>query len=209
MGLAAATLLATSAGTATTATSDSVDRVAASKSSGGKTVEELTDYCKNLVGASDDDDWHDPAAVACRADQTRHPFQIKPRSDTIVMNIRNAIPIPVRKPEERVVAQAHLKQQFPISSGQQHLDLEWIPVSGDKDRTKKASAVVVPVPRQVAKVEPPPPPPPPAIDIGAVVAQRISAVRKLQENEQDVQAQMELQVDKLVPFCFNSIPRPC
>lgn len=131
---------------------------------------------------------------------TRHPFQIKPRSDTIVMNIRNAVALPVRKPEERVVAQAQLKQQFPVSSGQQHLDLEWIPVTpspvvketngnGAPKVPKAVTASVAPTPRvSLPIVEPP------AADIGSIVAKRISSIRKLQENQFDVQARLELEV---------------
>ncbi len=129
---------------------------------------------------------------------TRHPFQIKPRSDTIVMNIRNAVALPVRKPEERVVAQAQLKQQFPVSSGQQHLELEWVPVTpapvvkepvNSSKGPKTNTATVTPTPRV-----PLPPAEPPSADIGSIVAKRISSIRKLQENQFDVQARLELEV---------------
>ena len=94
-----------------------------------KTVAELTDYCKNLATSTDEQDGGDAAGSTF----TRHPFQIKARNPVdspvttspIVMNIRNAVALPVRKPEERI---SSLKQQFPVSSGQQHLQLEWIPV---------------------------------------------------------------------------------
>lgn len=161
----------------------------------GKTVAELTDYCKNLVTLPDDDkvepDENAPTSF------TRHPFQIKSRPDVIVMNIRNAVPLPVRKPEERVT----LKQQFPVSSGSQHQDLEWVPVPvpppepSGKTATKKKekpNAAVAPTPREItfpAPVEPP-------VDISTIVAKRISSIRKLQENQEDIEAQLELQVNK-------------
>lgn len=159
----------------------------------GKTVAELTDYCKNLMADGSDDG--DSQKKESETTFTRHPFQIKPRTDTIVMNIRNAVALPIRKPEERVVAQAQLKQQFPVSSGQQHLELEWVPVplppSTHKETNKKVAntAAVAPTPRASL-----PPPDPPVADIGSIVAKRISSIRKLQENQFDVEARLELEV---------------
>jgi hypothetical protein len=166
----------------------------------GKTVAELTDYCKHLMADRSGDDDEKSGMKESETTFTRHPFQIKPRSDTIVMNIRNAVALPIRKPEERVVATAQLKQQFPVSSGQQHLDLEWIPVTPSPvvketngncaTKTLKAiTASVAPTPRvSIPVVEPP------AADIGSIVAKRISSIRKLQENQFDVQARLELEV---------------
>ncbi|KAI9565616.1 hypothetical protein GHT06_009408 [Daphnia sinensis] len=166
----------------------------------GKTVAELTDYCKHLMADRSGEDDEKSGKKEVESTFTRHPFQIKPRSDTIVMNIRNAVALPVRKPEERVVAQAQLKQQFPVSSGQQHLDLEWIPVtpspvvkelnngSGPKQAPKAITASVTPTPRIPLPVAEPP-----SADIGSIVAQRISSIRKLQENQFDVQARLELE----------------
>ena len=160
----------------------------------GKTVAELTDYCKNLMADPSGEDDEKSGKKDSESTFTRHPFQIKPRSDTIVMNIRNAVALPVRKPEERVVT---LKQQFPVSSGQQHLELEWVPVtpapvvkepSGSKV-TKTNTVAVAPTPRVSL-----PPAEPPAADIGSIVAKRISSIRKLQENQFDVQARLELEV---------------
>jgi len=176
-------------------------RVRVSKSS-GKTVEELTDYCKHLQQGESADESEHPSTPF-------HPFQIKARSDSIVMNIRNAIPLPVRKPEERIIGQSQLKQQFPVSSGQQHLELEWIPVTPSpttntkevsgktKDRGIKTNlAAVAPTPRQpTASI---PLPPTPAIDIGLAVAKRLSSIKKLQDNQEDVQARLELEEAELM-----------
>ena len=80
-----------------------VDGPRASTKPTGKTVEEFTDYCKNLIrqGSEESEDsaskgQTEPSADSTDASSTfkRHPFQIKPRNDTaIVMNIRNAIPV--------------------------------------------------------------------------------------------------------------------
>jgi len=159
------------------------DRTQAAPKSTGKTVAELTDYCKHLVetGQSGSDE----AADSTKPDGqtfTRHPFQIKPRTDTIVMNIRNAVPLPVRKPEERPTTHSQLKQQFPVSSGQQHLDLEWVPVpppapvppvGGGKESSTNKTAKVAPVPRVSLPVPEPPP-----VDIGSILAKRLSSIKK-------------------------------
>ena len=190
------------------------ERIHVSKSS-GKTVAELTDYCKHLTRQRDSGDESERPSGGDPGSFTRHPFQIKPRSDSIVMNIRNAIPLPVRKPEERVLAQSQLKQQFPVSSGQQHLELEWIPVTPTSNpasnstpqNTKPKSpngiektsgtqinmAAVAPTPRP-STISIPLPSSAAPIDIGLVVARRISSIRKLQDNHQDIQAQLELEV---------------
>ena len=172
-------------------------RVRVSKSS-GKTVEELTDYCKHLQQGESADESEHPSTPF-------HPFQIKARSDSIVMNIRNAIPLPVRKPDERIIGQSQLKQQFPVSSGQQHLELEWIPVTPTptvnmkevstkaKDKGMKTNlAAVAPTPRQPSASIPLPSAP--AINIGVAVAKRLSSIKKLQDNQEDTQARLELEV---------------
>ena len=174
-----------------------VEASQAAPKSTGKTVAELTDYCKHLVEAAQSGD---EATDSTKQDEnrtfTRHPFQIKPRADTIVMNIRNAVPLPVRKHEERATTHSQLKQQFPVSSGQQHLELEWVPVTppapvpppGGKAETNK-TAKVAPVPRVSLPVPEPPP-----VDIGSILAKRLTSIKKLQENEQDLQARTELEV---------------
>lgn len=161
----------------------------------GKTVAELTDYCKHLVAAdrSTDEEDGDGKKEPESTTFTRHPFQIKQRSDTIVVNIRNAVTLPVRKPEERAVAQAHLKQQFPVSSGQQHLELEWVPVTPSppvkesistsaSKTTKPNTATISPVPR-IPQSTPEP-------TVNDIVAKRISSIRKLQENSFDAQLEV-------------------
>lgn len=65
---------------------------------GGKSVEELTDYCKRIakrdangVAISDDDSGDDGDADHF----LHHPFQVKDRPlPQITLNIRNAVPIP-------------------------------------------------------------------------------------------------------------------
>jgi hypothetical protein len=173
------------------------ERSQAAPKSTGKTVAELTDYCKNLVEAGQSGDDATDSTKPDGQTFTRHPFQIKPRADTIVMNIRNAVPLPVRKPEERPTTHSQLKQQFPVSSGQQHLELEWVPVPppapvppiGKESSSTNKTAKVAPVPRVSLPVPEPPP-----VDIGSILAKRLSSIKKLQADQSDVQAQTELEV---------------
>lgn len=92
---------------------------------GGKTVAELTDYCKKLsngeIGDSDISDVD--SEVEERA--FHHPFELKDR-EPIIMNIRNSVPIQPKSASEK----KELLKLFPVSSGQDHrkTELEWVPV---------------------------------------------------------------------------------
>ncbi|CAG9827060.1 unnamed protein product [Diabrotica balteata] len=107
------------------------EKVIAAIKSGGKTIEELTDFCKTLSrkeelgelsslseGDDSDSDTDKPF---------HHPFQIKDRPTSITMNIKNSVPLPVKTAFERT---SELRIQFPVSSGQHHRKgEEWMPVS--------------------------------------------------------------------------------
>lgn len=181
------------------------EKVIAAIKAGGKTIEELTDFCKtlskkeelgelssNTEGNGSDSDTDKPF---------HHPFQIKDRPTSITMNIKNSVPLPIKSTQERT---SELRLQFPVSSGQLHrkTENEWVPVS------PKKSQEPVPVPKPVeapavkevkenatpAAVVPGPQVFPQAatdlsaVDIGSIVSQRLTAIRKLQENPNDVQA---------------------
>lgn len=115
------------------------DQILAIKA-GGKSVEELTEYCKRVArrdAAGDAGDSSDEDNLI------HHPFAVKERPmPAITMNIRNAIPLPIRSPHELAIENAKLKVQFPVSSGTQHRykELEWKSVDSDekeKGETKK------------------------------------------------------------------------
>ncbi|KAK4883564.1 hypothetical protein RN001_006883 [Aquatica leii] len=188
------------------------EKVLAAIRAGGKTIEELTDFCKTLskkeelgelssVSGEEGDSENESRAF-------HHPFQIKDRPTGIVMNIKNSIPLPTKTAQERTT---ELRMQFPVSSGTQHrkTENEWIPVSPKKVETPPLPPIVKPVPIPIAPpmpAEPPPPTPAPplpgpqiflespdaSIDIGAIVSQRLTAMRKLQENPYDVEALNEM-----------------
>ncbi|XP_049543507.1 protein Son [Anopheles darlingi] len=101
----------------------------------GKSVEELTEYCKklshkdnsnDLSSVSSDESDHD-ADGGSKA--FHHPFQLKEQAP-IVMNIRNATALQPKSAEEKKA----LLMQFPVSSGIPHraTENEWIPVEPKK-----------------------------------------------------------------------------
>lgn len=178
--------------------------------SGGKSVEELTEYCKKIQEReqekkkyrnefessseeeggknSDDEDFH-------------HPFEVK-EAGSIVLDIKNAKPLPIVTPQERLVQSAQLRITYPVSSGSQHRDKEWVPVEPEPTpsvQTPKSNTVGV-----VPALMPPPPAPPkpkPEVkvfeeppetpgDISSIVSERLAAMKKLQENPNDVAAKI-------------------
>ncbi|XP_045467518.1 protein Son isoform X2 [Harmonia axyridis] len=185
------------------------EKVIAAIKAGGKTIEELTDFCKTLATKEDlgqlSEVEDDKASDSDNDKLFNHPFQIKDRPTTITMNIKNSVPLPVKSTQERTT---ELRMQFPVSSGQHHRknENEWVPVESKKDvtpapkpsiaLTKEMVPITPLVPAtssaQFLSTVPAPVPIPPSvqqqIDIGAIVSQRLSAMRKLQENPNDVQA---------------------
>ncbi|RZF37952.1 hypothetical protein LSTR_LSTR005452 [Laodelphax striatellus] len=124
---------------------------------GGKTVDELTDFCK-LLSKKDAEGHESISSNTSDSDASEsekpfhHPFQIKDRPSSIVLNIRNAVPMPLKTLQEKTAEQSKvLSQQFPVSSGQLHRKKEsdWVPVSPKKDTEN------IPLPCLPAPVPPP------------------------------------------------------
>ncbi|KAH1027973.1 hypothetical protein HUJ05_001386 [Dendroctonus ponderosae] len=203
------------------------EKMIAAIKTGGKSIDELTDFCKSL---SKKEELGELSSLSEKEDTDNdepfhHPFKLKDRPTTITMNIKNSVPLPTKTTHERTT---ELRIQFPVSSGQQHrVNEEWIPVG--RSHTKAAATVEAPKPKAVPTVaaalaiEAPPPPvplqPSPAliaappnappgpqvfptvpptgaelssVDLGSIVSQRLTAMRKLQENPHDVQALSEM-----------------
>nr|CAI5838941.1 unnamed protein product [Callosobruchus analis] len=107
------------------------EKVIAAIKSGGKTIEELTDFCKTL---SKKEELGELSSLSEKDDSDsdndkpfHHPFQIKDRPTSITINIKNSVPLPIKSLVERT---SELRMQFPVSSGQQHRKGEdWMPVS--------------------------------------------------------------------------------
>ncbi|XP_058130392.1 protein Son [Anopheles ziemanni] len=109
----------------------------------GKTIEELTEFCKKI---SNKDNFNDLSSVS--SDESdhdadgatkvfHHPFQLKEPAP-IVMNIRNATTIQPKSAEEKKA----LLMQFPVSSGAHHrsTETEWVPVEPKKPAPATAPA---------------------------------------------------------------------
>ncbi|CAB3363771.1 Hypothetical predicted protein [Cloeon dipterum] len=164
----------------------------------GKTVAELTEYCKKLVksgsGSSDSESDSELSQGEGPTESfIHHPFQLRDRPNSIVMNIRNATQLPNKSLLEKTSESSKIRsQQYPVSSGQQHRSTEWVPVSPPSQSKKEPLKEIMP---------PPPPPPPPSkpsaavaantctdasgnIDISSVISQKLSAMRKIQESSQ-------------------------
>lgn len=113
----------------------------------GKSVAELTEYCKKLsngeIGDSDISDVE--SEVEERA--FHHPFELKDR-EPIIMNIRNSVPIQPKSANEK----KELLKLFPVSSGQEHrkTELEWVPVAPPPDPATKSSAPLAIMPAATA-----------------------------------------------------------
>ncbi|XP_016839364.1 protein SON [Nasonia vitripennis] len=113
------------------------DKAIAAIQAGGKTIDELTDFCKSiskseamgeLSSISSDDESGSEKGF-------HHPFLIKERPSSIIMNIRDAKQLPTKTLLEKTAeATNQLRLQFPVSSGQQHRknENEWIPVTPAK-----------------------------------------------------------------------------
>ncbi|KAK2162759.1 hypothetical protein LSH36_92g04006 [Paralvinella palmiformis] len=176
---------------------------------GGKSVEELTDFCKKIVEKGNTfipSDESDGDAKENSSDNeapfVHHPFRMRDNA-SIVMNIRNARQLPVLTTAQKQALGNELRLQFPVSSGTQHRDKEreWVPVETttatsttstvttvaktniNQDAAKPADdATTVPDDKvfpDIANVE---------INIKDVVSERLSALRKLNENPNDPQA---------------------
>nr|XP_015922340.1 protein Son isoform X2 [Parasteatoda tepidariorum] len=110
---------------------------------GGKSVQELTDFCTKLSKKENDPVAEDKDDAGNNAESgfIHHPFKIKEAS-AIKLNIKNSVQIPVRTHAEKVAETARLSSQFPVSSGNKHKqkELEWIPVEPDSKTQKDSDA---------------------------------------------------------------------
>ncbi|XP_045618334.2 NK-tumor recognition protein isoform X5 [Procambarus clarkii] len=164
---------------------------------GGKSVDELTDFCKQLVASGNysDVDLSDPSLSSGDDNENidkpfstaRHPFSIRD-AKPILMNIRNAPMLPTKTNAERLAGQAKLREQFPVSSGSQHRTKGELT---NNDGKHQPESDWVPVPPKEKKEEDkvfPQSEPQQAVDISQIVSTRLSAMRKLQDNPHDSEA---------------------
>ncbi|XP_011142017.1 protein SON isoform X1 [Harpegnathos saltator] len=182
------------------------DKAIAAIQSGGKTVDELTDFCKTL---SKSEALGELSNISSEEESEfekgfHHPFLLKERPSSIIMNIKDAKQLPTKTFQEKAAETSNqLRLQFPVSSGQHHrkTESEWMPVIPKKPEPKKlfvpasttnSSSTIM----QSSPVQPPVQPIQTTIfpttteivDIGSIVSQRLAAMRKLRENPNDVNA---------------------
>ncbi|RWS22859.1 protein SON-like isoform X1, partial [Leptotrombidium deliense] len=121
---------------------------------------------------------------------TRHPFKLKERRD-IEIRVRDFVQLQSRSAKD---IQKELREQFPVSSGCNHQvnDEQWIPVkppSPKRMKTKPKESKKVP---EIDSAEIPNYPSfsnqNNSVDIGSVMAQRLNAMRKLQDDPCNVVA---------------------
>lgn len=107
------------------------DKVLVKMRYGGRSVQDLTDFCKKISNgdglsdlSSDEDSDVDKNG---NAKAFHHPFQLKER-EPIVMHIRNATSLTPVAPRSEDQTKA-ITMQFPVSSGQTHrMNEAWVPV---------------------------------------------------------------------------------
>lgn len=128
----------------------------------GKTVQELTEFCKRIADKGKDGEGSEVSdsseeEVHQNSDDEEtlihHPFKIKePTSTGIVMNIRNSKQLPVLTPLEKQAQKANLRLTFPVSSGSHHRanESEWVPVERPNPAPARPAAPA-PVSSQQAK----------------------------------------------------------
>ncbi|OAD59105.1 Protein SON, partial [Eufriesea mexicana] len=187
------------------------DKAIAAIQAGGKTVDELTDFCKSL---SKSEALGELSSISSEEDGSEsekgfhHPFLLKGRPSSIIMNIKDAKQLPTKTFQEKTVESSNqLRLQFPVSSGQHHRksENEWIPVVTPKKPETKKQFIPASVPAEPFTVIPSTTSTYPVqsavfsqpiatepIDIGSIVSQRLAAMRKLRENPNDICAQNEM-----------------
>lgn len=122
---------------------DIKDKVLMKMRYGGRTIEELTDFCRklsngeNLSDLSSDEDSDIDKSGKVKA--FHHPFLLKER-EPIVMNIRNSKPlVPAKRTHEQTKA---ITMQYPVSSGQHHrLSESWVPVEPTNNQLQPLPAL--------------------------------------------------------------------
>lgn len=86
--------------------------------SGGKSLDDLTAFCKRMAQRSRDRE----SSITTHLPTVNHPFLVKDRPllTEIIMHINNARAVPVRALQERVTQNLPLRELFPVSSGSTH-----------------------------------------------------------------------------------------
>lgn len=170
----------------------SSQQVKVAKRAGGKTIAELTAFCKKLQEEKGADDNSNGKVDETEQEEaqpvtTHHPFLVKEKPDFTIPPV--IFPVNMNKPSLPLVDSSKpLPQQFPVSCGSKHREKE----SGDDQVSVVAdvdgSAIQTqPQPEVFAQV------PVEKFDISDLVAKRMEAQRRLQAEPNDIEALLMLQ----------------
>ncbi|XP_055328815.1 protein Son-like [Paramacrobiotus metropolitanus] len=96
--------------------------------SGGKSLEDLTAFCKRMAQRSREGDRE--SSVASELPVYNHPYHVKDRPllTEIIMHINNAKAVPVKTQQERIALNLPLRELYPVSTGSNHREMTWQPV---------------------------------------------------------------------------------
>lgn len=167
----------------------STQQVKVAQRAGGKTIAELTAFCKKLQEEKEsvDSDGADAVAKTEQDDSqpvAHHPFLVKETPDITIPPVI----FPVNKPLVPTVDPSKpLQEQFPVSCGSKHRqkeDVSDVAVVADVD----GSAI-----QSQPKEEVFAPPPSEKFDISDLVAKRMDSQRRLQSDPNDIEALLTLQ----------------
>ncbi|CAJ0946170.1 unnamed protein product, partial [Mesorhabditis belari] len=157
----------------------------------GKSIDELVEYCQRVskreekeaqrkLGeeVSSDSEFED-----FMAGTVKHPYAVNTTQTLggITINIANAVPLPIRTVQERMLDESTLRLCYPVSSGTIHkekTDTEWVPVDKNdvpvtvtnavKQHKAVTSLQIEEAKKQGVQITPspliPPPPVPPSFD---------------------------------------------
>jgi len=170
----------------------SSQQVKVAKRAGGKTIAELTAFCKKLQEEKETDDNSNGKVDETEQEEaqpvtTHHPFLVKEKPDFTIPPV--IFPVNMNKPSLPLVDSSKpLPQQFPVSCGSKHREKE----SGDNE-----VSVVADVDGSVIQTQPQPEVfaqvPLEKFDISDLVAKRMEAQRRLQAEPNDIEALLMLQ----------------
>jgi len=167
----------------------STQQVKVAQRAGGKTIAELTAFCKKLQEEKESVD-NNGAAAAARTEEddsqpvAHHPFLVKEKPDITIPPVI----FPVSKPLVPTVDPSKpLQEQFPVSCGSRHREKEDV----------SDGAVVADVDGSAIQLQPKEevfaPPPAEKFDISELVTKRMNSQRRLESDPNDIEALLTLQ----------------
>ncbi|GAB1605043.1 protein SON-like isoform X1 [Argonauta hians] len=185
----------------------------ASLRAGGKTVQELINYCKQISQkeqeSGSDNPLYDSNAAEEEVEPVNHPFKRPENNNSIIvqaarsaiLNMKNNKPHPLLSPQE-MVKDSPLRLQFPVSSGSQHRAKELQTSSGGQlgfhnncssqslygGRNGKPGLDMYNANCNSDQVFPPESTLQDDVNITQIMTERMNAVKKLQKNPHDTQA---------------------